>query len=198
MREDAHFRAIFRSGANLHRTVQEELRVAGVTAVDGSERGDDARANLCDDRRLLRRCKGPGPLGVLDLDGDLEIRLAPVLPGRQRWVSYEAEPHAAVLALIGDDRLGEDNLAGQRKLAEEGAPENRNPLQRAWRSGQVVCVYRGDRRAAQPVDNRVEQDQAVGVIGEPQRSGDAEGNLEAERRVDSCAGAIDPFHGDAG
>jgi len=82
-------------------------------------------------------------------------------------VRDEAKPHTAFLALIGDDGRGEDDLAGQRQFAEEGASEDRHPLERAWWPRLVVCACGGDRRAAQPVDNRVEQDQALGMVGEP-------------------------------
>ena len=78
---------------------------ARIAVVDRSERWDDARPHLCDDRRLLRWCKGSVLLRTLGLGSDLEIWLAPVPPGRAGRVRYEAEPHAAFLALIGDHRL---------------------------------------------------------------------------------------------
>src|SRR5215510_3312043 len=156
MREDAHFRAILRSGAYLHGTAQVELRIARITVVDRSEQRDDPRPNLRAERRLLRWCKGTVLLRTLGLGGDLEIWLAPVPPGCKGRVRYKAEPHAAFLVLLGDDWRGEDDLAGQRKFAEEGASEDRNPLERAWWPRLVICVGGGDRCAAQPVDNRVE------------------------------------------
>src|SRR5215470_865432 len=166
MREDAHFRAILRSGVNLHRTAQVELRIARISIVDRSEKRDDARPHLGAERRFLRWCKGAVLLRALGLGGDLEIWLAPVPPGREGRVRYEAEPHAAFLVLIGDDWRREDNLAGQRQFAEEGASEDRHSLERAWWPRLVIGVGSGDGGAAQPVDNRVEQDQAISMVGE--------------------------------
>ena len=83
-------------------------------------------------------------LRPLGLGGDLEVWLAPVPPGREGRMRYEAEPHAAFLALIGDDGLGEDDLAGQGKFAEEGASEDRHPLERAWWPRLVICACSGD------------------------------------------------------
>jgi hypothetical protein len=150
----------------------------------------------------MERFSSPLPRAILfsllDPRGYFEVRLTAVTPRREGGVGDKAETHAAFLALGGYHRQGEDNFTGQRELTEEGASEDCDALERARWAGLVIRAGGGDGRTIEAIDNRVQQDEAVGMIGKAQGPGDAEGDLQAESGVDPVAGGAGALDGDAG